>query len=71
MVCLLFTGLCNAGDGPQGLLHTRSEFCPDLQSLSEETLLNASCLVTEWGGTVFGKVLADTRKIKTYQAFLD
>lgn len=52
---------------PRAYCTPRQELCPDLQPYSEEALLNKSCLVTKWG-TVVGKVLAATRRIKTSQA---
>lgn len=64
MACLLFIAYAML---EMDLLHTRPELCPDLQlfqKISEEALLNASRLVTEWWGGVggmFGKVLAETR----------
>lgn len=60
MACLLFIAYAML---KMDLLHTRPELCPDLQlfqKISEEALLNASRLVTEWWG-MFGKVLAETR----------
>lgn len=49
----LLPDLRNAGDRPQGLLHTKPELCPDLQPCSAAMLLNASCLVTELGDRVW------------------